>query len=311
MARASRQRGIDPGLTPEQREARIAELRARRRARAKVLARRSAFTALGLALLVAVLAWWLLQTFGGRDFLLAQVKARLPAGTSLSWGSAEGPVSGPLVLRDVRFVQRLCPDKGGEPVPYGQCAKPGTLTFTARRIVVDPAIRPLLGRLLRLDTLVVEGATLDLPKSDSPFELPTWPEVLPDITPPLGLQADAIQIDGFRVSREGEHLVDIRSVRGGLDARAGELHLAHVVVDSDLGRFGAHGDYLPRENFRVDLVATALLPDAAGASPLTRAPPRVGLVARGDLRRMAIDIGGALPSPLRASLVLHGANLPT
>ena len=26
-----------------------------------------------------------------------------------------------------------------------------------------------------------EGATLDLPKTDSPFELPTWPEVLPDI----------------------------------------------------------------------------------------------------------------------------------
>ncbi len=311
MVRLPRRRRVDPDLTPEQREARIQALRARRRARAKVLARRSAFTAFGLALLVLVLAWWLLQTLGGRDFLLAQVKARLPAGTSLSWGGAEGPVSGPMTLHDVRFVQRLCPDKGGEPVPYGRCAKPGTLTFTARRIVVDPAIRPLLGKLLRLDTMIVEGAALDLPKSDSPFELPTWPEVLPDITPPLGLQADAIRVDGFRVSREGEHLIDIRSVRGGLDAREGTLHLEHVVVDSDRGRFGAHGDYAPRENYRIDLTATAVLPSTAGASPLRRAPLRAGLVARGDLRRMDVGIGGALPGPLRASLTLRGADRPT
>ena len=207
-------RRIDPDLTPEQREARIAELRARRRARARVLARRSAFTAVGLALLVLVVAWWLLSTLGGRDFLLAQVKARLPAGTSLSWSRAEGPASGPLTMHDVRFVQKTCPQKDGEPVPYGQCAKPGTLTFTARRIVIDPDIRPLLGRLLRLDTMIVEGATLDLPKTDSPFELPTWPEVLPDITPPIGLQADAIRIDGFRVTREGTPVIDIKKELG-------------------------------------------------------------------------------------------------
>ncbi len=304
-------RRIDPDLTPEQREARIAELRARRRARAKVLARRSAFTAAGLVLLAAVLAWWLLSTLGGRDFLLAQVKARLPAGVELSWSSAEGPARGPMTLHDVRFVQKTCPQEGGEPVPYGQCAKPGTLTFTARRIVIDPDIRPLLGRLLRLDTMIVEGATLDLPKTDSPFELPTWPEVLPDITPPLGLQADAIQVDGFRVSQEGEHLIDIRRVRGGLDAREQQLHLEHIVVESDRGRFTAHGDYVPRDDYRMDLAATALIPvPASAASPLRRAPLQVGLIARGDLQRMQIGIGGALPGPVRATLSLSGGDRP-
>src|SRR3546814_5162075 len=108
----------------------------------------------------------------GRDFLLAQFKARLPAGTELSWSRAEGPARGPLVMHDVRFVQKTCPQEGGEPVPYGQCAEPGTLAFSARRIVIDPAIRPLLGRLLRLDTMIVEGAALDLPSTDSPFALP-------------------------------------------------------------------------------------------------------------------------------------------
>jgi translocation and assembly module TamB len=311
MAPGFRRRRIDPDLTPEQREARIAELRTRRRARAKVLARRSAFTALGLTLLVLVVAWWLLTTLGGRDFLLAQVRARLPAGTSLSWSRAEGPASGPLTMHDVRFVQKTCPQKDGEPVPYGQCAKPGTLTFTARRIVIDPDIRPLLGRLLRLDTMIVEDATLDLPKTDSPFELPTWPEVLPDITPPIGLQADAIQVDGLRISQQGEPVIDIRSVRGGLDARKQQLHLEHVVVDSDRGRFTAHGDYVPRDDYRMDLSATAVIPVAGHrASPLQRAPLRLGLVARGDLQRMEIGIGGALPGPVRASLLLRGKDRP-
>src|SRR3546814_9895770 len=91
-----------------------------------------------------------------------------------------------------------------------------------------------------------------LPSTDSPFELPTWPEVLPDIDPPLGLQADTIQIDDFRVSREGEHVIDIRRVRGGLDAREGSLHLEHVVADSDRGPFPAHGDYVPDDGYRMD-----------------------------------------------------------
>src|SRR3546814_2383721 len=101
------------------------------------------------------------------------------------------------------------------PVPYGQCAEPGTLAVSARRIVIDPAIRKLLGRLLRLDTIIAESAALDLPSTDSPFELPTCPEVLPDRDPPLGLQADTIKIDDFRVSREGKHVTDIRPMPDG------------------------------------------------------------------------------------------------
>ena len=66
----------------------------------------------------------------------------------------------------------------------------GRIVFDADTIVVDPAIRPLLGKRLRLDALDISGATLDLPRSDKPFELPEWPGVLPDIAPPLALQAD-------------------------------------------------------------------------------------------------------------------------
>ena len=286
-------------------EAVIAELRARRRARMKVLARRSAFGSVAAIVIAIGVAWWLLATVGGRDVLLNQIVARLPAGTSLTWQRAEGPASGPLVLHGVRFVQRSCPDVEGKPVAFGQCARPGVLTFSARRIVLDPALRPLLGKRLRLDALDVVGATLDLPVADEPFELPQWPEALPGIAPPLALQADTLRVDGLRVTRTGEALVDIARARGGLDASSGRLHVERLVVDSDRGRFTAHGDYAPRDDYRSDLVATAVLPAPAG-----RTPPRLGLVVRGTLARMDVALAGHVPAPLRATLTLRGETHP-
>ena len=103
-------------ITPEEREARIAGLRERRRRRMRVLAIRSAIGSAVLVVLASALLYWLLTTLGGRDFLLARIVAVLPAGTSLAWDGAEGPASGPLVLHGVRYEQRGCPDVDGEPV---------------------------------------------------------------------------------------------------------------------------------------------------------------------------------------------------
>ena len=292
-----------PDITPAAREARIAELRARRRARMRVLALRSGIGLAALAVLVLALAWWLLSTLGGRDFLLAQVVARLPAGTTLAWRDAEGPASGPLTLHDVVFQQLVCPEVDDQPVPYGQCAAPHALRFSAARITIDPALRPLLGRLLRLDAAQVEGALLELPPADDgePFSLPRWPEVLPQIEPPLGLQADVIAVDGFRVLRGGEPLVDIARVRGGIDARSGRLRLHDIVVDSDRGLFKLAGEYAPGQDYRMDLTASALLPAAGGTRP------RLGLVARGDVHALDVALSGHAPAPVRAHLGLRGS----
>ncbi len=298
---AFRVRRAPDDVSPEEREARIAELRARRRRRMRTLAIRSAIGSVALVLLGAALLYWLLATFGGRDFLLARIAAALPTGTELAWGGAEGPASGPLTLRDVRYVQRGCPDVDGEPVPYGQCAKPTVLTFTAHRVVLDPAIMPLVGRRLRLDVLDIDGATLDLPRSDEPFEMPTWPEVLPRIDLPLSLQADTFRVDGLEVTQAGEALIDIATVRGGLDAKQGELRVEHVAIDSDRGRFTVHGTYAPGDHYRTDLTASALLP-----APFPRPRPRIGLVARGDIDTMDVALSGHVPDPLRAHLTLRG-----
>lgn len=277
-----RRHRIDPKLTPEERDERIAELRQKRRARLRFLAIRSAIGTAALLVVLIGVVYWLVTTIGGRDALLNQVVQRLPDNATLTWKSAEGPVSGPLTMHDVRFT-------------YDE------IVFTAQRVTLKPALLPLLGKHLRLETLQIESATLDLPPSDEPFELPRWPDSLPQIAPPLALTADDIQIDGFRVTSAGQTTIDIRRLRGGLRATPGSLQLEDVVVDSNRGRFTAHGDYAPADNYRSDLVATAVFPTAPG-----RTPARLGVVVQGDLDEMDIGIGGRAPGVVRATVVLRG-----
>ena len=192
-----RRYGLDPlpaDASAELREARIAELRRLRHARRRRIAIRGGIGSLALALLAALLLYWLLMTIGGRDVLLRQVAARLPAGSELTWKSAAGPASGPMTLHGVHVSLPRQRDPGCVPSRTASCGM-GRIAFDADTVVLDPAILPLLGKRLRLDALDVRGATLDLPRSDRPFQLPKWPDVLPDIAPPLALQADAIRID--------------------------------------------------------------------------------------------------------------------
>lgn len=273
--------------TPEQREARIAELRARRRARMRTLAIRSGVT-LGVLLLLAMFAlYWLLQTIAGRDVLLAQVVARLPANSSLTWSKAEGPLAGPLLLHDLDFRYE-------------------DIHFTARRALLDPDIRPLLGRKLRLDALEIADAQLALgPSEDKPFELPRWPDVLPAIELPLALQADRIAIDNLRIAPHDAPPIDFTHIRGGLEAADGEFRATQLKVEGNLGDFLIDGHYLPRKDYRTDLTVRALMPARPG-----QAPARLGLVARGDLAHMEVALTSHSPQPLRASLVLDGRKDP-
>lgn len=287
-------------LTPDTHDQRIAELRQRRRARVRYLAVRAVVLAGALTLSIVMFAYWLLTTIGGRELLLAQIVARLPANAALTWHQVEGPARGPLTLHGVRFT--YTPACLPEDAP---CKPGGPTVFTADRMYLDFALRPLLGRRLRLQALQVSGATLALPGSDEPFELPRWPDALPRIAPPLALQVDDLRIDGSKVTRAGEPLIDIRTLRGGLDVLPGQLHVERLHVDSDRGRFTVHGDYAPRDDYRTDLIATAVLPTAAG-----RTPARLGFVARGDLTRMDVALAGAAPGSLRASLVLRGKDNP-
>ncbi|WP_372016992.1 translocation/assembly module TamB domain-containing protein [Pseudoxanthomonas sp. 10H] len=242
----------------------------------------SGLLALAGTLGMLLLLYWLLQTVAGRDVLLAQIISRLPVGATLTWEKVEGPIAGPLTIHGLDFRYE-------------------DYRFTARRAYLDPDIRPLLGRRLRLDAFEIEGATLNLMRSDEPFELPRWPESLPPIEMPIAIQADRIVIDGLDITSGGEHVIDIRSLRGGIDIANGSLHAERLKVDSDLGLFTVHGSYEPVHDYRSDILVTAVLP-----APHGRSPARLGLLARGDLSGMEVGIGGRAPEPLRATLTLGG-----
>ncbi len=241
---------------------------------------------LALVLVALLAVYWLLQTVAGRNVLLAQVVARLPAGATFTWKEVDGPLAGPLTLRGVDFRYQ-------------------DYRFTADRVHLDAALRPLLGRKLQLDALEVSGATLNLAKSEEPFELPRWPDSLPHIEMPLAIQADTIVVDSLRVTQLGEPLIDVRRVRGGLDLANGELRTRRLQVDTDRGNFGLNGDYVPREDYKTNFTATAVLP-----APRGRTPASFRLVARGDLENMEVAIAGRAPKPLRASLVFTGRDDP-
>ncbi|WP_137190826.1 translocation/assembly module TamB domain-containing protein [Stenotrophomonas rhizophila] len=246
----------------------------------------SGFTVLGLVLLALLLLYWLLQTVAGRDVLLAQVVARLPVGATLTWSKVDGPVAGPLVLHDLDF-------------------RYDDIHFTAERAYLDPDIRPLLGRKLQLDALQLKNASLNLAKSDEPFELPSWPDSLPQIEMPLAIQADTIIIDGFRITQAQQPLIDITTLRGGVEIANGEFRASQLKIDSDLGDFRVDGRYMPRSDYDTDITIGARLP-----APLGRTPARLGLVARGDLGHMEVAVAGNAPAPLQASVVFDGRTDP-
>ncbi len=244
---------------------------------------------LGLLGLLIALFYWLLQTASGRDALLHQIVVRLPDEAALSWDKVEGPLAGPLTLHGVDFHWEQ-------------------IHFSAERLYLDPDLRPfsLLGRRLRLDRLEIDNATLELPPStDKPFELPHWPDVLPDIVMPLTVQSDHVAVNGLRVSRAGEPLIDIRQAQGGLELGPGHVHAEQLVIHSDRGRFSLHGSYSPRRNYRTDLVATAVFPAEPG-----QAPARLGLVARGNQNHMVMALSGNAPEPVQATFTLSGRNNP-
>lgn len=240
---------------------------------------------LGSVLLVlagGVLLFWLLATAGGRDTLLARVVGLLPA-NSLRWEKAEGTVYGPLVLHGLRY------DHGG-------------VVFTAERVLLDARVLPVLGRRLQLDRLEVDRAVLVLPpQAEEPFELPTWPDVLPRLPMPLQVNTTQLDVDGLRIERDNTLLLEVTTLAAS-DVQLSDdgFALGTLALASPRGRLSLKGDYLPARNFRMDLAGTLAI-DATDVAPAAM----LQFNAKGDLDALGVDIVGRAPEPLALSLSLR------
>ncbi|MCX7034268.1 MAG: translocation/assembly module TamB domain-containing protein [Arenimonas sp.] len=237
-----------------------------------------------VALVVAggVLLFWLLATAGGRDTLLARVVRLLPA-DSLRWEKAEGTVYGPLVLHGLRY------DHGG-------------VVFTAERVLLDARVLPVLGRRLQLDLLEVDGAVLVLPpEGDAPFELPTWPDVLPRLPMPLQVNTTRLDVDGLRIERDDATLLDVTTLAATTVQLSDDgFSVESLALDSPRGQLALKGEYLPARHFRMDLAGTLALhaTDTAPAATLQ-------FNAKGDLDALTLDLVGKAPEALTLSLSLR------
>ena len=252
------------------------------RSRARRWAVRTGWGSALLMVVAAALLFGLLATAGGRDTLLARVVGLLPPG-SLGWEKVEGTVSGPLVLYGVRYEQD------------------GVL-FTARRVLLDARVLPVLGRRLQLDRLEVDAAVLVLPPAgDEPFALPAWPDVLPRLPMPLQVNTTRMDVAGLRIDRDGAPLIDIRTLAANrLQLSDDGLSVESLAMDSSRGQMTLKGDYLPARNFRMDLAGTWRVPatDTAPAASLQ-------FNAKGDLDALAFDLVGQAPEALSLSLSLR------
>ena len=243
----------------------------------------------GLAMFVfaCMLLAWLLWTTSGRDTLLHRVVNMLPPG-SLTWERADGVVYGPLTFHGLHYHH-------------------DGVDLRAQRVRLDPSLRQLFGRRLRLLSLEMDNATLDLPIDRTPQPLPSWPGSLPKFAMPFALSADSMRVRGLRVSREETQLIDVRSIDGGLALAPGVMAFDHVAVASDRGQFNIDGRIDAGNNYLMRLDAAAQLParypGVAGAD--------LHMAANGDLDHFVLDVGGTAPERFTATLQLdNGRAIP-
>ncbi|MBS0193384.1 MAG: translocation/assembly module TamB domain-containing protein [Proteobacteria bacterium] len=232
-------------------------------------------------LLTSATGAWLLLTASGRDAGLALFARLLPA-NALSWQRADGTLSGPLILYDLRW-------------------RHAGVDFRAQRVTLDPSLAALFARRLRLGTLDVDAATLDLPIDRTPQPPPRWPDVLPKFDVPIAIDIGTAHLHALRISREGAPVVAIARLRGGLLLAPGRLRIEHLTASTDHGRLVLDGRIDARRQYATRVQATWDAPASA----------HLRLVAGGDLDHFVMSLAGRAPEPVCVHLTLdNGRRVP-
>ncbi len=148
-----------------------------------------------LVALVCAVAWVLFTTSGAR-WVAGVAVARFPPPAKVAYASIDGTIAGELFVTDFRFE--------GDPT---------TAKVRIARMTVDPTLRMLFSRMLRIERASVRGLVLTLPEQQEPEtdEKPMWTE------PPLDIVVrDFALVDG-RVVKGSENLVTVKQL--GVAAR--------------------------------------------------------------------------------------------
>jgi translocation and assembly module TamB len=146
-----------------------------------------------LLLLLAAAAWLLFTTGGAR---WAADLATTRFATQVKYARIDGTLAGELTVSDFRFE--------GDPT---------SAKIRIAKMTIDPTLRMLLSRVLRIDRASVEGLVLTLPTQEKPDEPggSLWVE------PPLDIEVHEFAMRDARVLKGNAKLVSIRQL--GVAAR--------------------------------------------------------------------------------------------
>jgi translocation and assembly module TamB len=213
-----------------------------------------------LLVLAAGLGWYAVSTEGGTRFLLGHLGSYIPG--ELTIGSQQGPITGPLDLRDVRF-------------------RNATIDARIQHLHLAWKAGRLRQRMLDIDQLHAEGIRVALKKSGDT----TSNGKLVDIHLPVNIIVRDALIRDLEIVREGQP--PFRLDRIALDAvseRARDvLHVRSLAVDGPIFQLRANGDLNPVGDYAVDLQAQATYKDP-------KLPPFVvGGRFNGTLEKLGID----------------------
>ncbi|HEY8510282.1 MAG TPA: hypothetical protein VIL32_18140, partial [Steroidobacteraceae bacterium] len=170
------------------------------------------YTLFGLAallLLVLGAVMWILNSERGAQWALARAESALAG--KLAVGSSQGALSGPLLLRDVRYHD---PETG--------------VFFDAREVSVDIALRKLLIPRVHVVSLSASGVRVD--KREGTRPPPPEEEPSPTLDPPLDILVDDVVLEDALVLNNGEQILQVTRARAaaswtraGIDVQRFEL----------------------------------------------------------------------------------------
>jgi autotransporter translocation and assembly factor TamB len=142
-----------------------------------------------LLMLLGALMGWLLFTTSGARWVAGAVTQRFAP--QVKYGALDGTLAGPLTIKDFRF-------EDGADKPK---IRIGNMT-------VDPTLRMLLSRTLRIERATVAGLVLALPEQPKPEDPnePLW------IEPPLEVTVRDFALTDARIMDGREQILSVKQV---------------------------------------------------------------------------------------------------
>jgi translocation and assembly module TamB len=179
-----------------------------------------------IALVVTLLAWVLFTTSGAR-WVAGQVTSRFA--TQVSYAALDGTIAGELRVRDFQFS-----------------GPPEAARIRIAQLSVDPTLRMLFSRQLRIENARVQGLVVTLPEKPGPQE-PEDPDKPLWVEPPLDIVVDDFALLDGQILRGGERLFAVRQLDVSAIWTPGELRIRKLaLLPGDIeGSLGVTGRVTP------------------------------------------------------------------